>query len=297
MIDPDLLNVWNERRQALGGRALDDKTAMIWYGIVQSYHDVDYIPQSVRQIYYKVEGYGIVPKDETGYRRVQRQVLNMRRAGCLRYDLVTDGTRWVHGPTTHNDIEAFLENSRKTYRRDLWLSQAVNVHIWLEKEALYGVIGAVTEDYDIPVMVSRGFASESYLYSVAEAITASNKPTYVYTMYDFDRAGQLAADHIRAKLVDFGAAFHFGRLALLPDQIAAYNLSTRKPKRTDIRNGWQYPYCCELDALPANVLRALVKDAIERHIDHRALEETKRIERLERETFTEVIRNMGLVPH
>jgi len=284
---------WNNELAQAGKRRLQERTALIWFGILRSYEDVGVIPQSVRGIYYKVEGYGIVSKTEAGYRQVQRQVLNMRRGGFLRYDLVTDGARWIHGPNTYNDMDQFLLNSRRAYRRDLWQAQESNVHIWLEKEALYGVIEAVIDEYGVDVMVSRGFASETYLYSVAEGMQYSDKPTHVYTLYDFDRSGQLASDHIFSRLRDFGATnSYFHRLGLTQSQIYEHQLSTRPAKRSDIKRGWEWGYACELDALPANELRALVTGAIERHIDPYALETQRKIEALERASFEEVIDNM-----
>jgi hypothetical protein len=288
-----LVPLWNEQFAECGWRRLQDRTAMIWLGIVKSYQDVGKIPQSVRQIYYKVEGYGIVDKTEAGYRRVQRQVLNMRRRGVIKYNLVTDGTRWAHGPTTFDDIDSFLENSRRAYRRDLWAAQDVNVFIWLEKEALYGVIEPVVEEYAINIFISRGFASETYLYSVAEMMQMSDKPAYVYSLYDFDRSGQIASDHIFKKLSEFGASANYHRLGLTATQIAEHGLSTRPAKKSDIKRGWEWGYACELDALPANELRGLVAGAIERHVDPYALETQRKIEAMERASFGEVIANMA----
>jgi len=292
-MNSDLVDTWNEGLVQSGKRRLQKRTAPIWLGIVQSYYDVGNIPQSVRQIYYKVEGYGVVDKTEAGYRRVQRQVLNMRRAGFLHYNLVTDGTRWAHGPTTFDDIDSFLENSRRAYRRDLWAAQDVKVMIWLEKEALYGVIEPVVEEYAINVFISRGFASETYLYSVTELMRQSDKLTHVYTLYDFDRSGRLASEHISNKLQEFGAPnATYNRLGLTTTQILEHQLSTRPPKKNDIKRGWEWPFACELDALPANELRALVAGAIERHVDPHALETQRKIEKMERDSFGEVIENM-----
>jgi len=44
--------------------------------------------------------------------------------------------------------------------------------IWLEKDALAGVIYPVTDLYDVPLMVARGYASLSFLHGAAEYIGA-----------------------------------------------------------------------------------------------------------------------------
>ena len=54
------------------------------------------------------------------------------------------------------------------------------VEIWLEKDALAGVVYPVTSMYDVPLMVARGYASLSFLYSAAEAINELDVPAYIY---------------------------------------------------------------------------------------------------------------------
>jgi hypothetical protein len=47
----------------------------------------------------------------------------------------------------------------------VWAEADDYIEVWCEKEALAGVLLDVTGEFDVPLMVSRGFASESYLYS------------------------------------------------------------------------------------------------------------------------------------
>lgn len=54
------------------------------------------------------------------------------------------------------------------------------VEIWLEKDALAGVIYSVTSMYDVPLMVARGYASLSFLYTAADAINELAVPAYIY---------------------------------------------------------------------------------------------------------------------
>ena len=46
----------------------------------------------------------------------------------------------------------------------LWNEADSYVEIWLEKDALAGVVYPVTSMYDVPLMVARGYASLSFLY-------------------------------------------------------------------------------------------------------------------------------------
>ena len=69
------------------------------------------------------------------------------------------------------------------YRRDLWIDQGVHVEVWTEKDAIRGVIfAAVTVEYDVPLMISRGFSSETFLYETAEDINDEGKPAVIYQL-------------------------------------------------------------------------------------------------------------------
>ena len=73
-------------------------------------------------------------------------------------------------PITYSSVEDALKRTAETYRRALWDDAPVCVEIWLEKEALAGVLVDVTDEWDVPLMVTRGYPSMSFLYSAAEAI-------------------------------------------------------------------------------------------------------------------------------
>ena len=244
-------------------------------------------PQTVRQLFYQVEAHGGAPKSQAGYRQVQRVVLTMRRNGMLPYDHVADSTRWMRKPTSFGSLEACLENTKRTYRRDLWASQPAYVEVWIEKDALAGVLYEVTSEWDVPLMSARGFASESFLFTAAEAIREANahgKAAHIFYLGDYDAAGQDAMNFARKALERFGARFEFDCLAVTAEQIAEYNLPTRPAKTRRDPDA-----CVELDALPANALRTIVRQAIEGQIDSRPLQALQKAEKAEKETLDGVL--------
>jgi hypothetical protein len=91
---------------------------------------------TVRQVFYALEVQSVVEKTEGGYRRVQTQVLKMRREGLLPWPFITDGTRWQRKPASWDRVEDFMSHMPRTYRRDLWRAQNVRIEVWLEKDAL-----------------------------------------------------------------------------------------------------------------------------------------------------------------
>ena len=125
---------------------------------------------TVRQVFYQATVAGIVEKTEAGYAKVQTDLVVMRRAGELPYGWLADNTRWQRKPRTFDSVEDALEETARFYRKALWTDADAYVEIWLEKDALSGVIYPVTAIYDVPLMVARGYASLSFLHSAAEYI-------------------------------------------------------------------------------------------------------------------------------
>jgi len=249
-------------------------------------------PVTVRGLYYQAEVAGVpgIDKTENSYNKVQHQVLELRRQGRLSYRWIADATRWQRRPRTFDSWQDALTETAHFYRRSLWQDAAENVEIWVEKDALAGVINDVTNEYDVPLMVSRGFTSETFAYEAVNAYANSGRPLVVYALYDFDRSGADASRSLREKLFRFGiergviVSFHM--LGLTLNQVRDWNLPTRPHKRaTTADQRWPHPYACELDAIPPDDLRTLVREAIEQHLPADELARLLRIEDAERETL------------
>lgn len=245
-------------------------------------------PVTVRGVFYRVMSRGLVPKTEAGYRVVQNRTLLMRRAGALPYGWIADGTRVQMKPSTWSGVEEVLEHTARTYRHALWLDQAAHVEVWSEKDAIRSVILPVTAQFDVPLMVSRGFASESFLWETAEAIRADGKPAVILQLGDHDPSGVSAWQHIQRRLREFAPEvdFEFERLAVTPEQIAELGLPTRPTKATDSRARTFDGESVEVDAVPSPELRRLVEEAIEARIDQEQLRLTRIAETSEREVLT-----------
>jgi hypothetical protein len=98
------------------------------------------------------------------------------RAYSLTTPLLRAGFRIGH-TQLKTAIERGVEIFAEAYRRDVWINQNDYVEIWLEKDALAGVVYGVTEEFDVPLMVSRGYSSLSYLHGAAMQIDDIDKPT------------------------------------------------------------------------------------------------------------------------
>jgi hypothetical protein len=246
----------------------------------------DQQPMTVRQVFYQATVHGLVAKTENGYQMVATDLSNMRKDGELPYGWLADNTRWQRKPRTFDSMQEALQDTARFYRRSLWSSADVYVEIWLEKDALSGVLYPVTEEFDVPLMVARGYASLSFLNNAAEALAEEGRPCYIYQLGDHDPSGVDAARHIEERLREMapGAEIHFERIAVTPEQIAEWSLPSRPTKTADPRTkGWDGGDSVELDAISPDDLRRLVRDCIEQHIDQDQLDFLKAQEARERE--------------
>ena len=244
---------------------------------------------TVRQVFYALTVRGVVAKTEAGYRQVQRQVLLMRREGLLPWEFISDGTRWVHKPETWNTVDDALQETARTYRRNLWLSQNVRLEFWLEKDALASIVSEITFKWDVRLMVSRGQSSDTYCYHAAQearrAWDEAGVETFVYTLYDADKSGRVAGQVIAEKLRDYSdyAPITVIPLAVTDEQIVDWNLPTRPAKEKG------EPDAVELDAIPPDKLKMLVEDAIVGHIDPDAWRREQQVEESERQILERMI--------
>lgn len=249
-------------------------------------------PMTVRQVFYQAVTRDVIDKTEGEYKQTVVRLLSaMRREGELPFGWIADNTRWMRKPDSYGSLHEMLEITKEAYRRALWRDQAVYVEVWLEKDALAGVLYQETSEWDVPLMVTRGYPSLSYLHDAAEAIAARGKPAYIYFFGDHDPSGRDITRATEAGLREFApdAEIHFERVAVTEHQIMLYNLPTRPTKTTDSRSKGFIGESVEVDAIPPAKLRAIARYCIEHHIDRRVLEQTRATEDQERATLARVL--------
>jgi hypothetical protein len=278
-------------------------------------------PVTVRQLYYRaaVEGIQGIDKTDAGYIKVQRQVLNLRREKRLPYRHIADATRWMRKPITWDSIADALRATAETYRKALWRDCGNELEIWLEKNALAGVIYPVTSQYDVPLMPTVGFTSETFAFEAVEGAD-SDKLLTVSALYDFDRAGQDAARSLQEKLERFaaerGIEVSFQCLAIEESDIDLESfdrgeqavdvylqgvgwrrLPTREPKRkSDADKNWPHPFAIELDAIEPDDLRSMVRYTIEHYLPADQLKILQTAEENEQQAFRSIAKMLAPDP-
>jgi len=208
---------------------------------------------TVRQIYYQ-----LVPLD-LSYRAVQYACQVGRVHGLLPVEKIVDRSRPSYGLNKWSDLDEALETLEYGFQLDYWAESPYKVEVWTEKDALSQILYEEAGRYRVPVRVTRGFLSTSLKHEW------SGFDLVILYFGDFDPSGlYMDVDLQNNGFLNFA---EFRRIALTQEQIEEYNLPFTKVKRGDPRYE-QYVkehglICWELDALPPDVLRKMVREAIE----------------------------------
>jgi hypothetical protein len=252
----------------------------------------------VRQVFYQLVHRGVVEKTERDYEKiVVKAMKELRLQGELPWAWVTDGGRRRQVTRTYDDVA--LEACSEGYRRSALREADDYVEVWCEKDALSAVLWQVTSKYDVPLMVSRGLPSLTFVHGTAEAIAdaaARGKTSYVYQLGDWDPTGVLIPQNLEGHLKEMCNELGceppiIERVALTKEQIAEHNLPTRPTKREGNMHAKNFEgESVELDALPPRTLRDMVREVIERHVTPDALRATRAAEASEREVIRKLIR-------
>jgi hypothetical protein len=234
---------------------------------------------------------GLLPASRPRCDRKNRGAVPPDDGGELPFDWVVDESRRVRVTQTFDDLADAVAHTAKFYRRSALAQSSDYLEIWCEKDALAGALWDVTSDYDVPLMISRGMPSLTFLHGSAQEILRADergKQTYIYQFGDHDPSGVLIPQTIERRLHEMCerldcAAPIVERAALTEEQIEEFELPTRPTKQNGNTHARGFVGdSVELDALPPRELRAMVAAVIEQHISPaetavlRAAEESER---------------------
>jgi hypothetical protein len=260
-------------------------------------------PMSVRQVFYQLVVRGVIDKSEQAYHGVVIRLLTeMRMSEEISFSWIVDESRRTRDHQTYDNITDALNDTARFYRRSALRESDVYIEIWSEKEALSGIIWGVASEYDVPVVVSKGVPSLTQLYGSFQDICSAaehDKRSYIYQFGDHDPSGCLIPKVITSRLNEFCERYDCApptveRIALTQEQIHRHRLPTRPTKRAGNSHAKQFMGdSTELDALPPNVLRGLVRECIERHISPAQVEALRAAEESERSIIEEFARDAG----
>ena len=243
-------------------------------------------PQSVRHCFYRMTDPRLaepVDKSDHGYQRVQRRCLALRRSARIPYAWISDSTRRGHHVATFSGPGDFVKRFASLYRANLWTADLPHVEVWCESRSLAGVLVDTCRELAVSLYPAGGFASATLAYEAAIEIDRRKRDrAVVLYVGDFDPAGVLIDQSIESELRSHLATpLEFHRLAVNSHQIAELDLPTKPRKATDRR---RMDICAtvEAEAVPAGIMRQLVRNAVEAYLPAGALDATKAAEESER---------------
>lgn len=242
---------------------------------------------TIRHLFYLMVGRGVIEKTEVEYNNVVvRLALQLRRSGDIPFGKIVDGSRLYRVPRTYGSITEALEDAARLYRRDYWRGAGQLIEVWCEKDAISGFLFDVTAPLGIPLMVTRGFSSESIVQAIAEEARVDRRPLTILFVSDLDPSGDLMpADVIRRiRFYAPEAEVHLRRVAVTREQATTLALPTRPTKRDRNHHASNFEgESVEVDAMPPAVLKNLLTEAIEQFMDSDQLRILREAEASERE--------------
>lgn len=229
---------------------------------------------TLRQLYYQLVSRDIIPNQQKEYAKLSALLTNARMSGRVDWNAIEDRIRvpylpyWAHSPADA------ISDIIRSYRRDRQSGQEVYIELWVEKDALSGVLKRITSKYHVNLMVNRGYSSASAMYDSANRLKQAmerGQACYIFYLGDHDPSGLDMDRDIRTRLSEFGVDVEVKRIALTGAQIKRYNPPPNPTKLSDSRaQGYIAEYgrtCWEVDALNPEVLNELVTREIEEVID------------------------------
>ena len=253
---------------------------------------------TIRQLYYQFVGRGLLDNTQANYKRIVNIINDARLAGLVDWLAIEDRTRNVESVSTWDNPASIVESCVDCYRTDKWLNQEFHVEVWIEKEALTGVIAQICRQVEVPYFACRGYVSQSEMYASAQRLARLDKPVIVLHLGDHDPSGiDMTRDNDdRLALLSNSANITVKRIALNMNQIKKYSPPPNPTKLTDSRAiGYLAEFgksSWELDALSPTVIRNLIKREVEIYRDIEVWEEDVAAQERDRESLTEALETL-----
>lgn len=248
---------------------------------------------TLRQLYYQFVSRDLFPahwadkvtgstNNERSYKKLGSIINDARLAGLVDWNHITDRTRNMRQNSHWDDPEDIISQCSRSFQIDKWADQANYVEVWVEKDALVGVLEVACAPLDVPYFSCRGYTSQSEMWAAAQRLIQQikkGKRVSIIHLGDHDPSGIDMTRDIEDRIGLFvnthtgkRSWFNLERIALNMDQVRQYAPPPNPTKLTDSRaQGYLSEFgeeCWELDALEPAVLTALINTTVESRRDN-----------------------------
>ncbi len=246
-------------------------------GVITQANDIieEYAAQgfalTLRQLYYQFVARDLIPNTQQSYKRIGKIVNDGRLAGAIDWEAITDRTRNLRSNSHWGSPASIIRSAAEGYEIDKWSKQPARVEVWIEKDALVGVIEAVCERNDVPFFSCRGYNSQSEMWRASQRLrlySVKGQNSIIIHLGDHDPSGKdMTRDTIDRLHIFTPNTIEVRRIALNMDQVEEYGPPPNPTKITDSRaadyiaefghESW------ELDALEPSVIVGLIQKEID----------------------------------
>lgn len=278
-------------REDLHMSASNKERLQIINDIIEEYNAQHY-RLTLRQLYYQLVSRDVIPNKTEEYAKLSVLLGKGRMAGFVDWDAIEDRIRQPYLPYWVLGVPDAIEDTIKQYRLNRQYDQDNYIEVWVEKDALSGVLKRVTSEYHVNLMVNRGYSSITAMHDAynrfARAERTGQSGIILY-LGDHDPSGVDMVRDISTRLTEFGVSVDVQHIALTDEQIESYNPPPNPTKVSDPRaKSYIAKYghtSWEVDALRPDVLHKFVVSSIEANIDMDLFNEQKEQEREDVETL------------
>jgi hypothetical protein len=253
---------------------------------------------TLRQLYYQFVARGLLANDNKEYKRLGGYISDARMAGLVDWSSIVDRTRTLRRNSHWSSPGEIVETCAYSFQYDKWKPQPYRPEVWIEKDALVGVLESVCSGLDVSYFSCRGYSSQSAMWRAARRLVSyetNGQMTVVFHLGDHDPSGIDMTRDIRARLRTFGANTRVERLALNMGQVEEHGPPPNPAKMSDTRaadyirdygtESW------ELDALDPRTISDLIRKAVIRERDGQLWNEETERESAARQQLREVSDN------
>lgn len=271
--------------------------------IIDEYTAQGYI-LTLRQLYYQFVARGFLENSLKSYNNLGNVISDGRLAGLIDWEAIEDRTRNLSKLGTWDSPAEILEQDSKVFKYDFWEKQPVYIEVWVEKEALVGVIERSAYKWRCPYFACRGYTSQSEAWNAGQRFIGKAKLVKVIHLGDHDPSGiDMTRDNDeRLKMFTTKSELDYEyvdleiiRVALNMPQVQQYNPPPNPAKITDTRFAdYQRKFgdeSWELDALDPRVIDELISNEITQYIDFDIWEEDKEREKKAKKRLSELAAN------
>lgn len=284
---------WNPKDQAAERVAICNQ-------IIRNYSGQGY-RLTLRQLYYQLVSKNIIANTEREYKGLGTVVSRARLAGMMDWDAIEDRVRVPWNPPEYADLNELVRAALHSYRKPRWNKQKVYAELWVEKDALAGVLRPLASKFHATMMVNRGYSSQSAMYESAMRIGENAerigaKETFIFYLGDLDPSGEDMVRDIQDRLNMFGLNTIVKKIALTMEQVKQHNPPPNPAKVTDSRakayirkygsSSW------EVDALSPPILNQLIEETFAEVIDVPKMDIIKEEEREDKEALEQAVEKL-----